>query len=162
MTSPGGPASAAEFGGEDYPLDGFAPDDLPARDVRGDEDEEFSSGGVGAELLGEPDQVQADARATGEGGPEVIGAASEAFASPSAPDDHPPMLEAHAPVLQVEVDTAELPAQLLLPGLEPSPDDAPQRLTRPKRAARASSDRRALRMAQIELWPQPESADPEA
>ncbi len=164
MRSPERSLSAQEFEGDDYPLDGIMPDDLPVRDIRGDEDDWHLPDEAGAEAQSEASQAPADARAVAADSFESVGIASEIAPSPPAPGHHVPAYEAHVPAQQVETESAGLSAQYLLPGLEPDAlsgeHEAPKRLTRSRRP-RASSDKRALRTAQIELWPQTESPTPE-
>ncbi len=157
MRSPERSLSAREPEGDDYPLDGIAPDDLPVRDIRGDEGDWRSPDEAGAEALGGSHQRPAGARVVAVGSLEVMGAALEIAPSPTAPDDQEPTPEASIPVPQVDTEAAEPPAQYMLPGLEPDAvsgqDHAPKRLARSKRP-RARSDRHAHRTDQIELWPQ--------
>jgi hypothetical protein len=98
-------------------------------------------------------------REIAERSPADLGAASESFAASSAPDDRPPMTEAHAPEHQAAVDTKKLPAQPLLPGLEPvwTTHHSGSRVFNEHMAHRIGR----LRMAPIELWPSPESSGSE-
>ncbi len=164
MRSPERSLSVRELGGDDYPLDGIAPDDLPVQDIRGDEGEWHSPDPAGAEVQGNATQAPADARAVAADSFESVGIASEIDPSPPALGNHVPAHEVHVPAQQVETESAGLSAQYLLSGLEPDALSgelqAPKRLTRSRRP-RASADKRALRTAQIELWPQTESPTPE-
>jgi hypothetical protein len=156
-----GSFSAQEFEGDDYPMDGMAPDDHPVRDIRGDEEDWHCPDEAEPEAQGEPSQVMPDAQAIGADSSEAVSALTELAVSAPTPDHRALVPEAHAPVQPAEVGITECPAQPLLPRLEAGRDDAPQRLPRPKRP-RGSSRKRALNMAQIELWPRPESSDSNA
>jgi hypothetical protein len=148
-----------ELAGDDYLLDGIAPDDLPVRDIREDEMEWHSPDGPRAEAhVEEQGQSSADAHAVHRGSLEVLEAASENVSSPPPCSDHQPTPEAPVPGQQAEAEpAADLVAQSLLPGLEADflsgHSNASTRMPRPRRQ-RAAFNKRALRAAQIELWPQ--------
>jgi hypothetical protein len=147
-----------EHAGDDYPLDGIAPDDLPMRDIREDEVEWHSPDGPRAEAhVEEHGQDSADAQAVHRGRLKIRAGPLEG-SSLQDPHDHEPTPEAPVPEQQAEAEPpAEPVAQRLLPGLEPDflleHSNAPTRITRSRRP-RAASDKRALSAAQIELWPQ--------
>lgn len=157
-------SSAREHEGDDYPLDGIAPDDLPVRDIRGDEDEGYSPEGAGAEARDESRQDQADARALAVDSFEVMSAASEIVPSPPASSDHQPTRESSIPARGMGTEVTKRPAQHTLPGLEPATLSGQEQV--PKRGTRSGrspllSDRRPLKVAQMELWPQTKGSDPE-
>lgn len=83
-------SSAQEHEGDDYPMDGIAPGDLPVRNIRGDEDERYPLDGAGTETADESRQGQAEARAVDADSFEVMSAASQIVPSPPASDDHQP------------------------------------------------------------------------
>src|SRR3712207_6308530 len=114
VRSPERSLSAQEFEGDDYPLDGIAPDDLPVRDISGDEDDWHLPDEAGAEAQSAASQAPADARAVAADSFESVGIASEIAPSPSAPGDHVPAHEAHVLAQQVETESAGLSAQYLI------------------------------------------------
>jgi hypothetical protein len=153
----GSPSSWCE--GDDYPVDETTPDDLPVRDVREDQEEWRSPDSAGCEGLGEHSQGLADAAEVHPGSLEVRGTPSQ-DPIPHTVHHHPPTPEPPTPEQPVETASAEPPAQNLLSGLEPDASSGqghtPQRITRARRPG-TSADKRALRAAQIELWPQADS-----
>ena len=145
--------------GNDYPVDSIAPDDLPERDIREDQEEWPSPDGVESDSFGEQCDALTDAPGMHGGGLEFGGTPSQ---DPSPHTVHEDTLTPKAPLPEqpVEVGSAEPSAQYLLPGLEPdvtSDEDHPPHRIKRARRPRAPSDKVALRAAQIELWPQTDS-----
>lgn len=161
VRSPESSFSVWEPAGDDYPLDGIAPDDLPVRDISEGEDAWLSSDEAGTEDLGEPRQRPPGARVGEADGFEVAGALSQFAAPPPAADEREPTSDVSSPVRHVAKVVAEPTAQSVLPGLESDArrgqDPAPKRSRRP----RSASCKHALRAAQIELWPQTDIASSE-
>lgn len=161
VRSPEGSFSSEQLEGDDYPLDGNAPDDLPVRDIREEEDAWLSSDEPRAMDLSEPPQRPTDVPAVEADSFNVVGALSALAASPPAPDERDPAPDVFSPLRHRATEVAEPTAQSVLPGLEPDArfgqDPAPKRPRRPGNR----SDKAALRAAQIELWPQPDASGSE-
>ena len=133
----------------DFPIDGPAPDDLPVRDVADEElhptqglDTGFAQTFVRNPAGAAFDRVE-------------DGAEPESAPSPcSSAALHPEAAENDAPELLAPPERAEPPAQPFFPAFEP--DDAAaeraRQMTRPRRL-RDSTRKKALKAAQIELWP---------
>src|SRR5215212_3048485 len=149
-----------EHEGEDYPLDGIAPDDLPVRDIREDQEEGSTPDSAGTKIRSENGQGSTYTRVVQPANREAMGTPLEATTSPQVHLDPEPTPAAPVPEPQVEDEAAELPAQSRLPGLE-LPDlsgkgHAPKRIRRSRRSG-LSSDKSNLRGAQMELWPDTDS-----
>lgn len=151
-----GSLSARESEDDDYPLDGLAPDDLPTRDVRGDEESWHPPDEAEAEALGRFGLGPANPRAVEADSFGPIGIASETAPSSAIIYECEPTPDASSPLQRVRIEAAEPPAQWVLPGLEP--DALPTQIPTPKRPRRprGPSNKRILRAAQIGLWPKPE------
>jgi hypothetical protein len=149
--------------GNDYPVDSIAPDDLPERDIREDQEVWPSPDGAESDSFGEQSDASVDAAGVHRGSLEVRGIPSQ---DPNPHTVHEDTLTPKAPLPEqpVEAASAEPSAQYLLPGLEPdvtSDEDHPPHRIKRSRRPRAPSDKVALRAAQIELWPQTDSSSAE-
>ncbi len=136
-------------------FDDAAPDDLPVRDVRDDEDEPRSTHKAGEESLAEPERQQADGL--------VLQVSSNTGTRETV--EVPPLsstknervgADLRTPGSLLAAEAEELPPQHQLPGLEPdataNPHDANRRARRSS-LRRNRSEKLALKAAQLELWP---------
>jgi hypothetical protein len=149
---------------EDYPLDGIAPDDLPVRDIREDQEEWSTPDSAETKVRNGIGPGSTDTRVVQPVSREALGTPLEATSFPQVPMHREPTPAAPVPKLQVEDATAELPAQSPLPGLELA--DLAGKGHTPKRSRRSrrsdlSSDKSNLRRAQMELWPDTDSPNSE-
>ena len=144
--------------------DGIAPDDLPVRDIREDQEEWSTSDSAGTKVRSENGQGLTDTRVVQPASREAMGTPLEAATFPQVPLDPEPTPAAPVPEQQVEDEAAELSNQSPLPGLEladvSGKGQAPKRIRRSRRPG-LSSDKSNLRGAQMELWPDTDSPDSE-
>jgi hypothetical protein len=154
-----GRALASAFSSRDEGADegahDAAPNDLPVRDVRDDEDEPRSTYKVAGESRAEPERQQADGPplpAHGNTGTsEPVGAPSL-----SSTQDERVGADLQPPGPLTEAEAGEPHPQHQLPGLEAAatanPHDASKRTGRSSLRQRRSR-KLALKAAQLELWP---------
>ena len=143
-----------------FPIDDVPPDDLPVRDISEDSEEQHpghTAAITAADLAGRDlaDPVQAPSVDTSKPGSILSGINPSILNAALHPE---PAVETSSPEPQLKTEAPEPQAQYLLPGLGPAdtvePDLGPSgdqavRAHRP----RSSSTRKALKAAQIELWP---------
>ena len=135
-------------------FDDAAPDDLPVRDVRDDEDEPRSTYEVAGESLAEPERQQADCpglQAYGNSGTsEPVGCCPLSFTH-----DERVGADLQPPGPLSEAEAGEPHSQHQLPGLEldatANQGDANRRAGRSK-VRRNRLQKLALKAAQLELW----------
>jgi hypothetical protein len=153
-----------EHRAEDYPLDGIAPDDLPVRDIREDQEEWSTPDSARTKVRSEHGHGSTETRVARPASREAMGTLLEAAIFPHVPMDPEPTPTAAVPEQQVDDEAAELPAQSPLPGLEladlSGKGHAPKRIRRSRRSG-LTSDKSNLRGAQMELWPDTESPNSE-
>jgi hypothetical protein len=153
-----------EHEGEDDPIDGIAPDDLPVRDIREDQEEWPPPDSAGTKVRSETGQGSSETRVVQPANRDAMGTSLEAATFPQVLLDPEPTPAAPVPEQQVEDEAAKLPAQSRLPGLEladlSGKGHAPKRIRRSRRSG-LSSDKSNLRGAQMELWPDTDSPDSE-
>jgi hypothetical protein len=151
------PSQATSGPGEDqggYPIDEIPPDDLPLRDIAGDDDRHL------AERAANPAPSRHGRRASRSGheprrrdsleGTSKRGTAIPAPPAGPLPDDGSAQVTSEP---QAGTDAGSTPAQYQLPGFGSGADrERSAGQSKRPRQHRTSSNRKALRAMQMELW----------
>ena len=157
---PGSALTVGDRNEDDFPIDDVPPDDLPVRDIGEDLEEQqpgHTAAITAADLAGRDlaDPVQASSADTPEPG-SILSGLSPSISNAAL---HPgPAAETSSPDPRLKSETQEPQDQYLLPGLGPAdivePDPGPSRKQALRsHRPRSSSTEKALKVAQIELWP---------
>jgi hypothetical protein len=154
-------SAAVNYDGEsDFPIDDLPPDDLPVRDVtedlrNPDRAHDVASTAVDPDSSDSADPVHDPSANSPEPGTTLSGSGQPTSSAPLRPE---PAVETTAPDPQPKAETSMKQAQYLLPGfgsgnsVEAQLDPSGKKALRPRRPP-GSTTKRALSLAQSELWP---------
>jgi hypothetical protein len=154
-------SAARSYDGEnDFPLDDLPPDDLPVRDIIEDQEGQHPPHNVAitAADLSNRDFVDHSPGPSADNPGPVNLQSGGGHPTLSAALQHEPVFGTPSPDPRPKAEASKLQAQHPLPGLgsdnsvEPGLGPGGKQVVRPRRP-RGSSAKRALKAAQIDLWP---------